>query len=273
MRRMLAAASIVLCLGTADAQEPLSFTPEMFQAAQKDPQRFTLDEASVEFYAVGASMQSQDVGTKPPSMPPPPGGGGGQDPVVVLDRILNLAERIWKIIEKNRPVVDIKTSYANALPEGITHWSQLAEWQAPEGTVYGFTAKNLYGVTVIDVRFQFLRSHSGSYKGKGKYLNGVTIEPLRAEVAWGYSLGMNAEATSVANAGTSEAPLAAMTFKQKWAIDTVVKHSEGTSVYYLQGDGVFREIGGPFRTPARAAAAEARARTSKLALPGSIAWQ
>ena len=72
---------------------------------------------------------------------------------------------------------------AVALPAGLTHWDSLSGWKPPKGTVYGFYAKNLYGMKVIDVEYQVLRTYGGSYKGKGRYLTGVTIEPLLVSVA------------------------------------------------------------------------------------------
>ena len=38
---------------------------------------------------------------------------------------------------------------------------------------------------------------------------------------------------------------AAMIATLMWKVNTVFKHSQGTSVYYMQGDGDYREIGGP----------------------------
>ena len=35
----------------------------------------------------------------------------------------------------------------------------------------------MYGTEVVKVRYQVLRVHSGSYKGKGKYLSSVTVIP------------------------------------------------------------------------------------------------
>ena len=44
---------------------------------------------------------------------------------------MNLVEKIWNIIEKNQPVVNITTNYANAVPLGTSHWTQLQCWSKP----------------------------------------------------------------------------------------------------------------------------------------------
>ena len=77
----------------------------------------------------------------------------------------------------------------------------------------------------------------------------MTVEPLLIEAAWGYhfSLDANVPDSSIVNVGTTEAPVAAMTPQLGWVIATAIKQSQGKSIYYLQGDGVFQEVGGPFR--------------------------
>ncbi len=260
--RVLLALILGMNAATAAAQTsgPVVFTPNEVLAAENDPKRFTIDPKSVRFVKLGAAVSIDQV---LPGIPTPPG-PAPQDPLVFLDRIINLANKIWAIIEKNKPVVDITTTYANAHPEGITHWSQLGEWKPPVGTIYAFHAKNGYGTKVIDVRYQVIRTIGGKYKGKGRYLNGVSVQPLRVDVAWGYKFKMGAKVPSVANVGTTEDPIASMILNLSWAIDTVIKHSEGTSVYYLQGDGVYREIGGPFENRER--------KTAKALAERSAAW-
>jgi len=232
-------ASLLALLGQAPQAVAADYSPEEFSAGRQDPKAFTLDPASVRITALGG-----DIGTTDPAPPP---AGLPQDPLVIIDHILNIFSKVWKIIDDNKPVVDIKTTFAAAIPEGITHWSQLEKWSRPEGTRYLISAKNMYGTDVVKVRYQVLRVHGGSYKGKGHYLSGVTVIPESVDVSWGYRLSLDADVPSVSNVGTSEDPMASMIAQLKWKISTVVKASEGTAVYYLEGDGTFREIGGPFQ--------------------------
>ncbi len=216
------------------------FSLKEIAAASKDPRAFTVDETTIEIVKVGPSVSPTEVTA------PEPGPG---DAIPVLDSIINLGERIWKIIVDNKPVVNVKTQYATALPEGIKSWTQLGGWQRPKGTIYQLTAKNGYGGQVISLRYQVLRTAGGSYKGVGKYLTAVTVEPLLIEVAWGYhfSLDANVPDSSVVNVGTSENPVAAMMAQLGWRISTPIKDSSGNGIYYLQGDGAYQEIGGPFK--------------------------
>lgn len=216
------------------------FTQEEVDAARQDPDYYTIDEKTVSLKRLGPTVNPTEIA--PPPTPP------GQDEGMVLDRIINIAKKIWTIIESNKPVVDVKNTYATAVPEGTTNWSQLDSWKPPRGSIYGLTAKNAYGVTVIDIRYQVLRTYGGQYKGKGRYLTAVTVEPLRVDVMWGYKLTMTAETpdSSLVNIGTKEDPIAGMLATLRWRISTTIKDSQGKGVYFLQGDGGYQEVGGPF---------------------------
>jgi hypothetical protein len=221
------------------------FSLKEVKAAKKDPKAYTLDEMSVEIVKVGPSLSPTEVDAPVVDAPAP----GVGDVIPILDSIVNLGEKIWKIIKDNAPVVNVKVQYASALPEGIKSWTQMGGWQRPKGTIYELTAKNAYGMQVIKLRYQVLRTAGGSYKGTGKYLTAVTVEPLLVEAAWGYRLNVDANVpdASIANVGTSEEPVAAMMPQLGWTIATALKESQGKSIYYLEGNGTFQEIGGPFK--------------------------
>ncbi|MDD5657136.1 MAG: hypothetical protein PHF00_07765 [Elusimicrobia bacterium] len=240
---------LALCLATPAAAAQIrpdageGFTLKMRQAAKQDPRFYTLDEGSVRLVRTSPMPRTKE---------------GPADPTVIIDWLFNFAERFWSIIEKNRPVENIQTQYAAAVPVGITHWSQLEGWQPPKGDVYELSAKNAYGLRVVYVRYQVLRTWGGSYKGKGKYLTAVTVEPLSRSILWGYQLDLSVQIpdSSVVNVGTSEDPIAGMMPVLRWTITTPIKKSSGQAIYYLQGDGLLKEVGGPFSRGYQAGVAE-----------------
>ncbi|TPW20553.1 MAG: hypothetical protein FD126_1573 [Elusimicrobia bacterium] len=293
MTAVLAAAIAVPCAAqqqtTPQNDQPV-FSPLEFDAAMKDPKRFTIDQASVEIVRlsgadIGIALPKPPAGQGQPGgiVPPPgtpgqpgtdlppfpqlPGSSTGEDPITTIDRIVNLAKKIFDIIKENQPVVDVTTTYANAVPDGMTHWAQLGGWSKPETSTYAFYAKNMYGSRAIECRYQVIRQHSGNYKGKGKYLTMVTVQPLSITALWGYKFSMKFEAPAVSNVGTSEDPVASMLARLNWTIATVVKQQQGTSVYYLEGNGSYREIGGPFKDESRELARQSIDRVSTALLP------
>ncbi|OGS06648.1 MAG: hypothetical protein A2270_01335 [Elusimicrobia bacterium RIFOXYA12_FULL_51_18] len=178
------------------------------------------------------------------------GPGRPRGAFVILDQIINIFTKVWTIVQQNAPVASINTTYAAAMPQGITAWNQLAEWRKPKTYLYGFYAENLYGAKTVDVKYKVIYTAGGKYRGKGQYLTGVTIIPAGVDVSWGYRFSLAAAVpdSTITNVGTSKDPLAAMQVKLDWKISTALKASNGTSVYYIQGDGYYEEIAGPFTT-------------------------
>jgi hypothetical protein len=165
-----------------------------------------------------------------------------------IDRIINLADKLWSIIEKGKPVAAEKVSYANAVPSGITHWSQLQGWSRPSVKRYEFSAKNMLGLKAVSVIYQVHWTHGGNFQGKGKFLTGVSVEPILISVPLGYGVDLNALVPdmTVANIGTQDDPVASMQVQLSWTISTPFKVIKEKAVYYVQGDGFIQEIGSPF---------------------------
>ena len=164
--------------------------------------------------------------------------------VALIDQIVNLVDKIFTIIAKGQPVVNINVNYANAVPYGISHWTQLQGWKAPMTKRYGFYCKNLYGMKVVDVEYQVHYTYGGNYNGVGKYLTGVTVEPLKVDTAWGYNVDMVAEVpdSTITNVGTAENPIAAMQVQLRYKIHTIIKDSQEKEIFYVRGDGQFKRL-------------------------------
>jgi len=208
--------------------------------ARTDPDYHTINPASIKITRVEVA-EEKDFSYLGPVK-------AEKDPLVVIDQIINIFTKVWTIIQQNAPVVNIDTKYAAAMPQGITGWNQLAEWKKPKTYLYSFYAENIYGVKTIDVTYKMMYTSGGRYKGKGLYLTGVTVVPTNVDVAWGYRFSLAAAVadSTIANVGTELDPVASMQMKLAWKISTALKDSNGTSVYYIQGDGYYEEIASPW---------------------------
>ncbi len=221
---------------------------------------------------------------KPPSGPQLGNGDGGlpqggqpgdslnqvNQVVSTLDNIVNLADKIWTLIEKNQPVVNISVKYANAVPYGLSHWSQLQGWSSPATKKYSFSMKNGLGGQVVKVTYQVHYTWGGNYNGKGKFLTGVAVEPLNVETAWGYKVSLASEVpdSTVANVGSSDNPIAAMQVQLKWTVHTAIKDVTSKAIYYVRGDGRLEEMGSPFEKAAEARTS-ARVEAASSSITGS----
>jgi hypothetical protein len=224
--------------------EPTVTRTERDMAAQY-PSYFTIDPKSVKL-SLKETKEEPDMSYVRMRETPPKDLGAA---LVAIDQIVNIATKIWDIVKENAPVADIDTKYATAYPQGVTAATQLAQWSRPKSYIYGFSANNLYGSTMIDCEYKVTYTYGGAYKGNGKFLTAVTVVPTKITVGWGYKFYMAAAVpdSTITNVGTDKDPIAAMQLKLNWKMSTVLKAETGTSVYYVQGDGYFEETANPWK--------------------------
>lgn len=262
----------------------LAFVPVIANAASQDKKadtkQLTIDQSSIELVELepianekynrvfrrgeggptgGATIPSPaELPAAPsvpsvPSVPATPSASGatfkeGMDEasqaVGLIDQIVNLVDKIFSVIAKGQPVVNINVNYANAVPYGVSHWTQLQGWQTPVTKRYAFYAKNLYGIKVVDVEYQVHYTYGGNLNGRGHFLTGVTVEPIKVDTAWGYNVDMTAEVpdSTIANVGTSEDPIAAMQVQLRYSIHTIIQDTQERQIFYVRGDGIFKNL-------------------------------
>lgn len=151
--------------------------------------------------------------------------------------IINIGQQIWKIIENNKPVVNVTVNAGNAVPSGIDNWLQMDSWKPLKSQTYKVSYKNGYGLSVVDFNFRVSYFYGGGVKGRGQYLANVTILPADLSVGWGYTFNAAVKIPMVVNIGSAEQPMAGMQVDLNWAIDTFVKHEESSLSFFVYGDG------------------------------------
>ncbi len=161
---------------------------------------------------------------------------------VIVDKIINIGKKVWAIVELGRPVVNIKTDTANALPKGILCWSDLGGWAPTKSKAYQITYTNKLGYKVVDFAFRVIYTTGGNYKGRGQYITNTTIIPSLVDVAWGYKFNAISEVPTVYNSGTSENPVAGMHLNMKWSVETVMQTNIKTESFVIGGDGSFKRL-------------------------------
>lgn len=156
---------------------------------------------------------------------------------VKLDKVIAIGKKVWKIIEANKPVVNLSTNRISVVPEGIIKWNQLEGWQAPTYTKYRVTYKNLWGMKVIRIEYVLSYSYGGSFDGKGNYLSQVGYTITDLHVGWGFTVNAYSEVIRVENMGTTANPLASLEMALHWDIDTVFQSIKRANGYMLMGTG------------------------------------
>lgn len=161
---------------------------------------------------------------------------------VVVDRIINIGKKLWAILDAGRPVVNVKTYTANALPQGLTCWSDLTGWNVPKSKVYKVVYENAYGADVVTFAYRVSFTAGGSLNGQGKYITNATIMPADIDVSWGFSLDAQAEVPSVFNTGTKESPVAGMQMLMKWQVKSVMSDLQQAETFYVGGNNVLKHL-------------------------------
>lgn len=161
---------------------------------------------------------------------------------LILDQIVNLGRKIWTLVEAGKPVVNLKTDVATALPYGAKCWLDLQTWSAPKATTYTVTYKNLYGMEVVKFSYRVIFVSGGSVNGKGAYIGYAAMEPAEVSVAWGFTFNASSAAPTIYNMGTKEAPVAGMNLQMKYSVDTLLKHMEASQSYFISGKGNLQSL-------------------------------
>lgn len=165
-----------------------------------------------------------------------------KDIEVIVDQIINIGKKIFAVIEAGRPVVNLKIDNANALPKGLTCWSDLAGWSVPQSKVYKVQYENAWGMTVVDFTYRVLYTAGGSYNGVGKYITNATFQPANLSVAWGFNFDAAATIPSVFNTGSKADPVAGMQMNMDWKVTNVLSHEQGAESYYVSGENKIEKL-------------------------------
>ncbi|HEX7674869.1 MAG TPA: hypothetical protein VF412_11895 [Bdellovibrio sp.] len=175
------------------------------------------------------------------------------DPVVVslspidqlqvwVDQIINIGKKIWAIVEAGKPVVNVQMTTANALPRGVTCWTDMSGWSVPKSKSYQVQYENAYGMTVVDFTYRVMFTANGNVDGIGKYITNATFVPANLSVAWGFKFDATANVPAVFNQGTKQDPNAGMQMNMQWRVDSPLAHEESTESYFVTGDNKLIEM-------------------------------
>ncbi|CAF1393209.1 unnamed protein product [Adineta steineri] len=156
-----------------------------------------------------------------------------------ISAIINNARQAWSIVDNNRAVVDVQTSYGNVIPSHITDPFELQSWTSPPAS-HSFTV-NVYNrlkQRVLQFTYALQFTYGGSLDGKGAYLDRVTIIPSRISVSWGFVFNASVQIASVQNVGTREDPIAAAHVELHYRI-AGLNVAERTESFHVRGDGQY----------------------------------
>lgn len=161
---------------------------------------------------------------------------------MIVDKVINIGKKIWAVVEKGRPVVNVRADVATALPAGAKCWLDLQTWRAPVSKTWGISFKNLYGVEVVRYVYRVIYLAGGSVDGVGQYIGYATVQPVELNVAWGYTFNSEVTVPAVYNMGSRSNPIGGLTLEVKWSVETVLKKTIQTQSYSVDGRGTLTQL-------------------------------
>jgi len=161
--------------------------------------------------------------------------------IMVTEKLIALGEKIYKIVERGRPVVDLQSEPIEILPRDDKGQAisamQLHGWKAPISRKYKVTTKNYLGMKPASFEFMLIYSYGGQNRGSGRYITGAQIKPTSVDVKWGYKLDAKFYVQSIMNQGTEENPVAGATLMIDYKISTVLQDSTNNKTFFINGLG------------------------------------
>jgi hypothetical protein len=161
---------------------------------------------------------------------------------VVVDKVINIGKKIWEIVTAGKPVLNIKTDVATALPQGARCWLDLQTWQMPESKVYSVSFKNGFGMEVVKMNYRVLWLPGGSVDGVGQFIGYAAMVPNDVSVSWGFSLNAQASVPSVFNMGTRAAPVGGMQMSMIYRVESPIITTEQSQAFFVSGKGDFKQL-------------------------------
>lgn len=204
---------------------------------------------AAELFAKGKMGLVEDCNSERPLRVKYTGAEAKNDPVnplnaieLIVDQIINIGKKIFAIIDSGRSVVNVKLDTANALPAGLTCWSDLAGWNIPQSKVYNVTYENGFGMPVVDFSYRVTYTAGGSADGVGKYIANATFMPANLSVAWGFNFDATAQIPSVFNTGSKRDPVAGMQMNMEWKVTSPMAYENATESYFVSGENKLIEL-------------------------------
>lgn len=217
-----------LSIQMADHLIPLQVEVSDVTEAYQNNSRFSLEEANITGWSLPSPLDQVS--------------GELDKADILVDKIINIGTKVWTVLEKGQPVANFNQQRATAVPQNIRSWQQLEGWNSPQAKYYQILYKNVYGFEVAKLVYKIIYLTGGTYKGTGKYIGFVSVEPQEFKTAYLYTFNVQAAVESVFNKGTSTHPLAGMIINIKWTVSTLFMKETQSYSYHIDGQGAFQAL-------------------------------
>lgn len=223
------------CIKTLFTLSALVFSLTSFANQSLDPKDYTIESVQIE------QIQASEQYNKESYTLPELNEGLGQT-IMIVDKLIAIGEKVWKIVEAGRPVIntDKMPPSISVLPKGITEdgsFEAMYGWSDPKVSTYKVTYKNAYGVEVIRFEFSVMMQFGGTDGKGGKYLTGISVFPGNIYAAWGWTFNASSTLLAITNKGTPAAPVAAATLELSYDVSTPLNEDRNKIRFHVDANG------------------------------------
>lgn len=161
--------------------------------------------------------------------------------IMVIDKLIAIGQKITPTIEKGRPVISNNPMAAvSVLPrtdqkDFVVH--EMGNWSIPKTAIFKVSYSNGFGSTVVEFNYAVTFQHSGTHKGKGKYLNGIRVSPKNINVSWGFDLEAASQLIAISNVGSEENVVAGATLEIVYTVKNWTKNITTADGFFVDGRG------------------------------------
>lgn len=143
--------------------------------------------------------------------------------LVGADEVIAIGKEVWTFMEENKPVMNLNTDYAGAVPNGVSDWTHLSGWKNALKGPYTISWINGFNLETVHIDFKWASSYGGRYDGVGQYITQAGPLVGKIDVSWGYTVDVSVRAFSPLNVGTKKTPVSQIDIELTSRISNVLK--------------------------------------------------
>ncbi|MCS6838547.1 MAG: hypothetical protein NZ480_06835 [Bdellovibrionaceae bacterium] len=161
---------------------------------------------------------------------------------MVLDKIINMGQKVWQVVANGQPVSQFKSAVATAIPQGARCWWDLEGWWEPRSRLVSVTFKNVYRWEVVKLTYRIIWLPGGQVRNRGRYVGYATVQPVSVKVRWGFHLNVEVHVPTVFNQGTADDPIGAMLLQVNYRVSSLLNVVDQGQAFHVNGLGQFKRL-------------------------------
>lgn len=166
--------------------------------------------------------------------------------IQVAKDIIALGEKVYEIVKKGKPVLNLKTAPLSVLPKNSAGQAvdvfEMEGWSMPLSRKVRMSYKNGFGSEVVSFEYTIVFAHSGSMNGAGAYITAAQIIPSNVRVSWGFEFNADMRLVGLQNHGTKANPVAGAIISLNYKVESVVTTIDTSDTYHLTGKGQIQKL-------------------------------